>query len=418
MELSTAPQRVIDDLQELRYRTSTDDGAQRLAWSETWDTAREYLRQRLAELPVRTDIDEAGNLWSILEGDSPEMIILGSHLDSVPDGGWLDGAYGVMAGLEILRAMAEQRSRPVTLALVDWADEEGARFGRSLFSSSAAVDSLELETVRDLTDSHGNRLTDVLDQYGIDLESMKQAKERFAHAQAYLELHIEQGPVLEQENLPIGVVQGTVGIQRHKVTFEGVSAHAGSTPMDRRHDPVVAAARTVDSVRAAAIRHQGVGTVGSVVTQPGIVTATAERATLLLDLRHLDASALTAMLEEVQTSASEFANAEGCTTCWEPLFTRSPQPFDDEMVDLARQVCKKVTGTAFELPSGALHDATSIAPIVPTAMLFTSCIGGLSHNRDEDASHDDLRTGVEALASLTSMVLDRVVEKQLPTRAP
>ncbi len=418
MELSTAPQRVIDDLQELQYRTSTDDGAQRLAWSKTWDTARDYLQQRVAELPVRTSIDEAGNLWSILEGDSPEMIILGSHLDSVPDGGWLDGAYGVMAGLEILRAMAEQPSRPVTLALVDWADEEGARFGRSLFSSSAAVDSLELETVRDLTDSHGERLTDVLDQYDIDLDSMKQAKERFAQAQAYLELHIEQGPVLEHENLPIGVVQGTVGMQRHKVTFEGVSAHAGSTPMDRRRDPVVAAARTVDSVRAAAIRHQGVGTVGSIVTQPGIVTATSERATLLLDLRHLDASALTAMLEEVQTSTTESATAEGCTTYWEPLFTRSPQPFENEMVDLARQVCKKVTGTAFELPSGALHDATSIAPNVPTAMLFTSCIGGLSHNRDEDASHDDLRTGVAALASLTSMMLDRVMEKQPRTRAP
>lgn len=418
MELLTAPQRVIDDLQELQYRTSTDDGAQRLAWTKTWDTAREYLQQRVAELPVRTSIDEAGNMWSILEGDSPEMIILGSHLDSVPDGGWLDGAYGVMAGLEILRAMAEHQSRPVTLALVDWADEEGARFGRSLFSSSAAVGSLELETVRDRTDSHGERLTDVLDQHGIDLDSMKQAKERFAHAQACLELHIEQGPVLEQENLPIGVVQGTVGMQRHKITFEGVSAHAGSTPMDRRRDPVVAAARTVDSVRAAANRYQGVGTVGSVVTQPGIVTATSERATLMIDLRHLGASALTAMLEEVQTSANEFANAESCTTYWEPLFTRSPQPFDNEMVDLACQVCKKVAGTAFELPSGALHDATSIAPIVPTAMLFTSCIGGLSHNRDEDASHNDLRTGVDALASLTSMVLDRVMEKQPPTRAP
>ncbi|WP_433413273.1 hydantoinase/carbamoylase family amidase [Microtetraspora malaysiensis] len=405
MELHTRPQRAIDDLLELRRRTSTAAGAQRVAWTETWDSARRLLRERLAELPVDVSVDEAGNLWALLPGDSPDVVIVGSHLDSVPDGGWLDGAYGVMGGLEVLRAAAEQASRPYSLALVDWADEEGARFGRSLFGSAAAAGTLDLDSVRDLTDADGQRLVDVLESYGISLDKMSAARARLARAVAYLELHIEQGPVLEHEGLPIGVVQGTVGIERYVVTFEGVAAHAGSTPIDRRHDAMIPAARTVLAVRETAERNSGVGTVGSVVGEPGIVTATAERATLLVDLRHIDAERLAAMLADAREAAEKAAAAEGCRLRWDRLLSLAPQPFDPRLVERVADACTSVCGAAFELPSGALHDATSIAPHVPTAMLFAASIDGLSHNRSEDSRYEDLRDGVAAFGRLVGSVL-------------
>lgn len=376
-----------------------------MAWTKTWDSARDFLRERLAELPVEVSVDEAGNLWAVLPGESPDVVIVGSHLDSVPDGGWLDGAYGVMGGLEVLRAAAEHESRPYSLALVDWADEEGARFGRSLFGSAAAAGTLDLETVRTLTDADGQRLVDVLEGYGISLDRVSAARARLDRAVAYLELHIEQGPVLEHEGLPIGVVQGTVGIERYTVTFEGVSAHAGSTPIDRRHDAMIPAARTVLAVRETATRNGGVGTVGSVVAEPGIVTATAERATLLVDLRHIDPGRLAAMYEDVREAAERAADAEGCGVRWDPLLNLAPQPFDPWLVERVADACAAECGTAFELPSGALHDATSIAPHVPTAMLFAASIDGLSHNRREDSRHEDLRQGVAAFGRLVGRVL-------------
>src|SRR5437588_6162518 len=203
-------QRVIDDLRELAARTSTPDGAQRLAWGPVWREARDWFRGKIAELGVGVSADSAGNNWVTLPGASTKTVIVGSHLDSVPNGGWLDGCLGVLAALEALRMHAAS-TPPVTLRLVDWADEEGARFGRSLLGSSAAAGSLKIDEVRELKDRDGTRLVDALAENGVALDRMLEARRDLeaVDARAYLELHIEQGPVPESIGKSTGVVLGT-----------------------------------------------------------------------------------------------------------------------------------------------------------------------------------------------------------------
>src|SRR5512132_3747463 len=196
--------RAVEGLRELARLTGDDDGAQRVAWTDTWRTALEWFDKELAGIDgVSVDSDEAGNVWATAPGESERFVIVGGHLDSVPDGGWLDGTLNVVAGLEVLRALAPER-RALTLKLVDWADEEGARFGRSLLGSSACAGSLDPDSVRGLTDRDGTALPDALAAHDVDLDRALDAHPRLEGALAYLELHIEQGPVLEQMNIPLG----------------------------------------------------------------------------------------------------------------------------------------------------------------------------------------------------------------------
>jgi len=383
-------------LRKLAELTSDEAGAQRVAWTGVWQRARAFLREQLQGLPVTVRTDAAGNQWARLRGDDSGIVIIGSHLDSVPDGGWLDGAYGVMCAVEVLRSLAASGPLPCTLALVEWADEEGARFGHSLFGSSAVAGTLNVAEVRDLADARGLRLGDVVPEHGVLLDRLEEARQETRGARAYLEAHIEQGPVLEREGLPIGAVSGTVGAERHRVTFRGQTAHSGSTPMDMRRDAFLAAAATALAVRESAVRHQGVGTVGTAWLRPGIVTAVAGETAILVDQRHPDAGALEAMLGEVQRASHEAARAEGCVVTWEPVFRARPQPFADELVNVVREVCAELTGQERVLPSWALHDATPMAQLVPTAMLFASSARGISHAREEDTPEEHLRLGVEA----------------------
>ena len=376
--------RVVAMLRKLAELTSDEAGAQRVAWTDVWQRARAFLREQLRELPVTVRTDAAGNQWARLPGGGSGVVIIGSHLDSVPDGGWLDGAYGVMCAVEVLRSLAARGPLPCTLVLVEWADEEGARFGHSLFGSSAVAGTLNVAEVRELADVRGLRLGDVVTEHGVHLDRLDEARQEIRGAQAYLEAHIEQGPVLEREGLPISAVSGTVGVERHRVTFRGQTAHSGSTPMDMRRDAFLAAAATALTVRDSAVRHRGVGTVGAAQLRPGIVTAVAGETAILVDQRHPDAGALEAMLGEVRRASEDAARAEGCTVRWEPL------------VDVVREVCTELTGQKRVLPSWALHDATPMAGTVPTAMLFTSSIKGISHARQEDTPEEHLRLGVEA----------------------
>src|SRR5256714_7191591 len=307
------PARTVDELRELAELTSDENGAQRVAWTETWERAREWLRRKLAGLPVEEEIDEAGNQWFTLPGDSERALLIGGHIDSVPNGGWLDGALNVMAGVEVLRRIAEEGTPSVTVRLVNWADEEGARFGRSLFGSSAAAGSMaDQDELRKRKDAEGGSLPDAIPRFDVDLDTALEARSALENAAAYLELHIEQGPVLEALDLPLGVVLGTFGVERHHVTFRGQAAHAGSTPMDKRRDALAGAARLDLEIREIAARVGGGGgcTVGGVVTRPGIVTSVVETAECLVDQRHLDAGKLAEMLDTAKSASKRFAEEE------------------------------------------------------------------------------------------------------------
>jgi len=402
------PSRVVADLRALAALTGGPDGARRLAWTDDWITARAFLRERLDELPVEVEVDECGNTWATLRGARPETVVVGSHMDAVPRGGWLDGVLGVMAGLEVLREQAALGTPPCTVQLVDWADEEGARFGRSLLGSSAFAGTLELEQVRGLTDKDGIRLEDALRSHGVELDQTHLAKQRIANVRAYLELHIEQGPVLESEGLAVGAVLGTVGVERFTVTFRGQAAHAGSTPMLHRRDTFTAAASFALRLREVAIAHAGVATIGNAVCTPGVVTAVPGVTQILVDQRHIDADALAAMNAAAQAAAHAAAEEQGCTVEWEPLWQIPPIPFDDDLIKDALAAVREVTGTERALPSGPLHDAAELARLVPTVMLFASSTNGLSHCPEEDTPEEHLLLAAEAFGIATRRAIERV----------
>jgi allantoate deiminase len=407
--------RVVAMLRQLAELTGDGAGAQRVAWTGVWQRARAFLREQLRGLAVTVEMDAAGNQWARLRGGGGGVVIIGSHLDSVPGGGWLDGAYGVMCAVEVLRTLAARGPLPCTVALVEWADEEGARFGHSLFGSSAVAGTLDVAEVRELADASGLRLGDVVAGHGVLLDRLDEARQEIGGARAYLEAHIEQGPVLEREGLPISAVSGTVGVERHRVTFGGQTAHSGSTPMNVRRDAFLVAAATALAVRESAVRHQGVGTVGAAWLRPGIVTAVAGETAIVVDQRHPDAGALQTMLGEARRASEQAARAEGCSVSWEPVFRARPQPFAGELVDVVRTVCADLTGQERVLPSWALHDATPMAGVVPAAMLFTSSTRGISHARDEDTPEQHLRLGVEAFYRTVCRVIAQSPARADPT---
>src|SRR5665647_383960 len=301
------PLRTVAELKELRELTGDENGAQRVAWTETWETARGWLRGKVAGTGATEEIDEAGNQWFTLRGDSERSLLIGGHIDSVPNGGWLDGSLNVMAGVEVLRRIAADGTPPLTARLVNWADEEGARFGRSLFGSSAAAGSMaDQDELRQRSDAVRVALPDALREHGVDLDRAIDARSQLEGAVAYLELHIEQGPVLEALDLPLGVVLGTFGVERHQITWTGQAAHAGSTPMDRRRDALAGAAKLALEIRpiAAEVGDGAVCTSGGVVCKPGIVTSVVETAEQLLDQRHLDAGSLARLLSLAREALS------------------------------------------------------------------------------------------------------------------
>jgi N-carbamoyl-L-amino-acid hydrolase len=410
------PSRVVADLRALAERTGGAAGARRLCWTPDWLEARALLREELATLPVEVDVDEAGNLWAYLRGASPELVVVGSHLDSVPAGGWLDGALGVMAGLEVLRTLAAEASLPCSFALVDWADEEGARFGRSLFGSAAVVGTLDVDAARELTDRWGGRLPDVLAEHGVVIDALDGCRRRLADVRAYLELHIEQGPVLESLDAAIATVTGTVGIERERLVFRGQAAHAGTMPMAMRRDSFRAAGRFALALADIAARHVGVATVGSASCWPGVVTAVPGETQITMDMRHIDADALAAMFAEAHEAADAAAEAEGCSVEWEHIFRIPPRPFDDDLLTLARDAVRAVEGHDIELPSGALHDASEMAREVPTVMIFTSSTAGLSHTKEEDTPEAHLLMGCDAFHRTVRGAIDLLASRSGPRK--
>ena len=407
------PARAVADLKRLRELTGDEDGAQRVAWTDTWIQARDWLRSELDQIPgVEVHWDAAGNTWATLRGDSERSVVLGGHLDSVPNGGWLDGALNVVAALETLRALADE-PRPLTLRLVDWADEEGARFGRSLLGSSACAGSLDPDSVRGLTDKDGITLPDALKAHGVELDRMKESHAELDGVTAYLELHIEQGPILERMDLPLGAVLGTFGVERHAVTFTGQHAHAGSTPMDVRQDAFLAAARSALAFRDdAASRDDVRATTGNVTVSPGIVTAFNGTCTITLDQRALDADVLADMLAAAKAESEQIATEEGCTVAWERIWQIEPLPFDETLIDLADEVIAEVAGASHRLPSGPLHDAAEMARVVPTVMVFARSLRGLSHTKEEDTPEPDIEASVRALYELTRRTVARLTSQE------
>jgi hydantoinase/carbamoylase family amidase len=401
------PDRAIEDLRELARRTSTPGGAQRVCWTEEWRTARSFLGELLAEIGLEPGIDQAGNAWARLEGEDPDQpaLAVGSHVDSVPDGGWLDGALGVMGALAVVRGWAQSgRKPPRTLVFVDWADEEGA-FGRSLLGSAAATGTFRPEELENAKARDGRPAREALAENGVELERMTDAQERLKGIGAYLELHIEQGPVLESEGVKASAVTGCAGLERMRFSVSGAPSHAGTTPMDARRDAGLVAAALALDVERLAKEAGGVGTVGQLELEPGAMTVIPGAASFSVDIRHREAGPLAEMLAGVRKAVASRSEERSCTFSEEPVWRIEPIPFDPKLVKLAREACAVVSGQDHSMPSGALHDAAEVAKRLPAAMLFCPSIGGVSHSPAEDTAEGDLRLAVSTFGDLVARAL-------------
>ena len=367
------------------------------------------VSRKTRDPPVEAHTDAAGNLWATLRGESPRALLIGGHIDSVPNGGWLDGSLNLLAGLEILRRLDAEYSRrpPFTIRLVDWADEEGARFGKSLFGSSACSGSLDLDETRasQRQKRHFAAAT-ALAENGIDFDRVKESHRELANAAAYIELHIEQGPVLLDMNLPLGAVLGTFGVERHAITFPGQAAHSGSTPMNRRKDAFLAAGKMSQEIYRIAERHGGVCTIGSCATKPGIVTSVVEECRITLDQRHLESAALQLMLQDAKTAAARFAAEDNVRASWEKIWRIEPIRFHPALINFCDESISETCGKSHRLPSGPLHDAAEVARAgVPAAMMFVQSLNGISHNKIEDTCEEHLQLAIRAFDTLASKTL-------------
>jgi N-carbamoyl-L-amino-acid hydrolase len=440
------PRRTIAELKGLRALTGDENGAQRVAFTPAWLKAREWLWEKVKNLPLEIHNDAAGNTWFTLRGESDKSLLIGGHIDSVPNGGWLDGCLNIFAGVEILRRINAQYGSkpPITVRLVDWADEEGARFGKSLFGSSACSGNLDMNEAGGLKDKDGISLPDALKNVGIDFERVKDSGKELKNAAAYIELHIEQGPVLLDLDLPLGAVLGTFGVERHAITFHGQAAHSGSTPMNRRKDAFLAAAKMAQEIyriaerssssgadissaaspagvapanpqagspsdkrQAGSLPHYGgVCTIGSCTTKPGIVTSVVEECRITLDLRHLDGPALTKMFQEAKAASEKFAKEGNVKVSWERLWQIAPRPFNDDLIALCDDAIRETCGKAHRLPSGPLHDAAEVAAAgIPTVMMFVQSLHGISHNKIEDTKEEHLELCVTAFDKLAEKAM-------------
>ncbi len=412
--MAVDPKRVLTELKELRELTGDENGAQRVAFTPTWAKARAWLRRKLEALSAEIHVDEAGNLWATLRGESEKALLIGGHIDSVPNGGWLDGSLDTLTGLEVLRRIDAQSNGkpPVTVRLVDWADEEGARFGKSLFGSSACSGHLDMEGARRLVDKDGISLPAALAANGIDFEKVPECRNELANAAAYLELHIEQGPVLLDLDRPLATVLGTFGVERHAVTFRGQAAHAGATPMNKRKDAFLAAAKMSPEIYQITERNGGVCTIGSCTTSPGFPTSVVEECRLTLDQRHLDGDALAQMLQEAKEASERFAQEGNVTVFWERIWQIEPIPFHADLIALCDEAISETGAVPHRMPSGPLHDTSEMARAgIPSVMMFVQSLRGISHNKLEDTKEEHLELAVIAFDRLADKAINWIARE-------
>jgi hydantoinase/carbamoylase family amidase len=372
--------------------------------------ARSWLSERARDAGLDVDVDPAGNLWMTRWGMTEATILMGSHIDTVPNAGRYDGCLGVLGGLEALRMLAKAgRTRTTTIRLVAWIEEEGTTTGRTLLGSSlftgevpreaaTGVGSTEIEGFPDLLARDTERSAS-WDGFSLD------------DVRAYIELHVEQGPVLNREGVTIGVVDGIVGYRSGTVVFAGIGNHAGTTPMSHRSDALAAGSRAVLAVRELALAAGLTATVGQVVVHPNASNVIAGEVRLVYEARGLDDEALDLYVDDLAARLAEIACDEKATATITPLACIQAAPMAPELRTLVREVASDMGLAHQQITSGALHDAAPLSRRVPTGMIFVPSIDGISHSPAEQTSLDDCLAGIGVLAE----VLDRISDLPIAT---
>jgi len=389
-----------------RIGATPKGGVRRLTLTDVDREGRELFCRWAKEAGCSISVDGIGNIFARREGTdaSAAPIAIGSHLDSQPSGGKFDGAYGVMAGLEVVRTLNDAGVRTrAPLEIVSWTNEEGSRFVPTLMGSGVFAGVHSLESVLEQRDVEGTSVRAALQAIGY---AGAASPHRIG---AYFEAHIEQGPVLEEKRKTIGVVQGALGQRWFDVSFTGMDAHAGPTPMEIRRDALVAAARLVLEVNriGAAFPDYARGTVGFVQAQPNSRNVVPGLVRMTVDLRNAKDATLTRMAEEMKSSAAAIARECRVAVDIKEVVYFPPSEFDPALVGLVREAARDLGYASLDIVSGAAHDAVYLARVAPTAMVFIPCEGGISHNEIENARPEDVEAGCNVLLNA---VLSRAKE--------
>ncbi len=390
-------ERLWSSLMEMAQIGATEKGGVcRIALSDLDRQGRDLFVQWCKEAGCEVRIDAIGNIFARRRGrdNSLPPVVTGSHLDSQPTGGKFDGAYGVLAGLEVIRALNDagyETNAPVEVAV--WTNEEGARFAPAMVASGVFAGAFDLDYALSRTDPEGKRFGEELQRIGY--AGPEPVGFRIG---AYFEAHIEQGPILENREKTIGIVTGGQGQRWYEIDIVGMESHAGTTPMELRKDALVGAAELIVAARRiATARENGRATVGVINSMPQSRNTIPGRVSMTLELRHPDDAVLTGMDREMRDEAERIAGAHGLEMKIEPIWYFPPQPFDPHCVEAVRRAAEKAGYPAMEIVSGAGHDACYIARVAPAAMVFIPCEAGISHNEIEAATQDDAAAGCQVL---------------------
>jgi N-carbamoyl-L-amino-acid hydrolase len=386
-----------------RFGALPGGGVTRMCWSPPHEEARAWLLGELKTAGLTTWVDPAGNVFGALGADGltsgAPVVLTGSHIDTVPEGGILDGALGVLAGLECLHVLRESgtsTTRP--LAVAAWSDEEG-RYG-SLFGSRAFCGRLDATAIPTMAAVDGDRLVDAMRRAGFDALRAPEAAAPRGSVAAYVELHIEQGPRLEEAGIPIGVVEAIVGVRRARVVFHGQADHAGTTPMERRRDAFLAAADFALRARELVVTRGGpraVTNVGVVQVHPGATNIVPGRTELVHEMRDPDAAVLERLAHECEALAREVATTRGMTVEVRPMSATTPAPCAPRVQATIETVCASLGLRSQRLYSAAGHDAQNLAGVTDSGMIFIPSRGGRSHRVDEMSDWDAIERGTNVL---------------------
>jgi len=404
-KLNAVAEQLIRDLQTLsRFGADGDDGGvSRLAWSPQLLDASRWLVQQVRALGLDADLDAAGNVVAVWAADG-DALVIGSHLDTVPNGGRFDGALGVIAGLAALRQLRQsgfQPKRPIWL--VSFMDEEGARFGTPMFGSRAFVGE-DLQHLGTRTDGDGTRLADAMSAAGFSLEALSSAR-AIDRVHGYLELHIEQGPALEAQGTDVGVVTHIAGSVDLQVVVTGEAGHAGTTPMGGRRDALVGASRMIALIRQAAAEDGDVrATVGTIAVSPGASNVIPARAELTIDVRATEEAALDRFGTQLSTLVADVAREEGLEASLDETARLAPLALDGNLRGALETAAREVGASFTNMPSGAAHDAMILGRHVPAGMLFVPSRAGVSHSPAEYTSADDAVRGAEVLTRAIALL--------------
>ncbi len=393
-------ERLAADIETLAAITDPEQPYTRRPFTELFQQGRQWLREEMEAAGLSVTLDAAGNLVGRQAGDEDlPALMIGSHTDTVAGGGRFDGVIGIVGGLEIVRCLNELGiSLRHPLEVVDFLAEEPTDFGVSTVGSRGMVGALSPELLAK-TNEQGRPLSEALTELGGRPEEVPGEVRQRGDIAAYLEMHIEQGPVLDQEGIPLASVTGIAGIRRFTVIIDGESNHAGTTPMELRRDALVAASRfVIESELVFRSEANSVGTIGYLQISPNMANVVPGQAELIVEMRSIDPQIIDRIDERLHQKAKGVAEERGISIRMDPLTDATPVQADPRLIEITTQACRQTDPRALVLPSGAGHDATQIGTIAPIGMIFVPSRNGISHNPAEWTDMEDIALGVQAMA--------------------